>query len=58
MFDAGVGFNTDTTEGMDIVGGMGGGISSVLRKVNMFGTLTEHSEERGGNAGGGLGGIN
>ena len=57
--DAGVGFNTETTEGTVIVGGMGGGIlvGSVLKKVNMLvGTstgLTEHSDERGGNAGGG-----
>ena len=54
-----MGFNTETTEGTVIVGGMGGGIlvGSVLKKVNMFvGTstgLTEHSDEREGNAGGG-----
>ena len=40
-----------------MVGGMGGGIlvgfSSVFKKVKMFvGTVTEHSDERGGNAGG------
>ena len=48
-----MGFNTETTEGTVMVGGMGGGIlvGSVLKKVKMFvGTL--HSEERGGNAGG------
>ena len=51
-----MGFSTETTEGTVMVGGMGGGklVGSVLKKVNMFvGTLTEHSEERGGNAGGG-----
>ena len=54
-----MGFNTETTEGTVIVGGMGGGIlvGSVLKKVNMlvgtFTGLTEHSDERGGNAGGG-----
>ena len=51
-----MGFNTETTEGTVIVGGMGEGImpGSVFKKVKMFvGTPTEHSDERGGNAGGG-----